>query len=52
MTPWLLVVTLSLALLEPGTCFHERFGRNLRGDTMYNVADAGKIHTENLFRKF
>ena len=52
MTPWLVVVTLSLALLEPGACFHERFGRNMRGDTMYNVADAGNIHTENLFRKF
>ena len=52
MTPWLVVVTLSLALLEPGTCFHERFGRNMRGDTMYNVADAGNIHTENHFRKF
>ena len=51
MTPWLVLVTLSLALLEPGTCFHERFGRNMRGDTMYNVADAGNIHTENLLRE-
>ena len=50
MTPWLVVVTLSLALLEPGACFHERFGRNMRGDTMYNVADAGNIH-RNLTRR-
>ena len=51
MTPWLVVVSLSLALLQPATCFHERFGRNMRGDTLYNVADAGNTHTENIFRE-
>ena len=52
MTPWLVVVTLGLALLQPATCFHERFGRNMRGDTLYNVADAGNItNNENLFRE-